>query len=144
MISGFRHIGLVVTNLEESKEFWCDLLGFKLVKQMEESGPHIDAMMGLVDVRVTTAKIKCPDGMILELLYFKSHPDKPSWLGTPFSTGLTHIAFTVENLQETYDKLTKVGVTFPASPQTSPDGTVEVIYAKGPEGILLELVEVLS
>ena len=70
MISGFRHIGLVVTNLEESKEFWCDLLGFKLVKQMEESGPHIDAMMGLVDVRVTTAKIKCPDGMILELLYF--------------------------------------------------------------------------
>ena len=111
---------------------------------MEESGPHIDAMMGLVDVKVTTAKIKCPDGMILELLYFKSHPDKPSWLGTPFSTGLTHIAFTVENLQETYEKLSKLGVTFPASPQTSPDGTVEVIYAKGPEGILLELVEVLS
>ena len=41
-------------------------------------------------------------------------------------------------------KLSKVGVTFPASPQTSPDGKVEVIYAKGPEGILLELVEVLS
>ena len=41
------------------------------------------------------------------------------------------------------DQLSKEGVTFPASPQRSPDGSVEVIYATGPEGLLLELVEEL-
>ena len=144
MISGFRHVGLVVTDLEKAKKFWCELLGFKLEKEMDESGPHIDAMMGLENVSVTTAKLRAPDNTMLELLHFKSHPDKPAWDGTPFSTGLTHISMTVENLTESYKNLSKEGVTFPAPPQRSLDGSVQVIYAKGPEGILLELVEELN
>ena len=143
MIINFRHVGLVVTDLEKAKTFWCDLLGFKLIKEMDEFGPHIDEMMGLVNVRVTTAKLRAPDNSMLELLFFESHPDKPIWEGTPFSTGLTHISMTVSNLSETYKKLSKEGITFPASPQRSPDGSVEVIYATGPEGLLLELVEEL-
>ena len=69
MIINFRHVGLVVTDLEKAKTFWCDLLGFKLIKEMDEFGPHIDEMMGLVNVRVTTAKLRAPDNSMLELLF---------------------------------------------------------------------------
>ena len=110
MIINFRHVGLVVTDLEKAKTFWCDLLGFKLIKEMDEFGPHIDEMMGLVNVRVTTAKLRAPDNSMLELLFFESHPDKPIWEGTPFSTGLTHISMTVSNLSETYKKLSIIFV----------------------------------
>lgn len=144
MISAIRHTGLVVADLEQALYFWCDALGFKLVKQMDESGPHIDAMMGLQDVRVTTAKLAAPDGNMIELLRFHSHPDQPKWDGTPYSTGFTHIALTVDDLDQCVSKLAQAGVSFPATPQYSPDGTAKVIYAQGPEGVLLELVEVLT
>ena len=144
MISAIRHTGLVVADLERALHFWCDVLGFRVVRQMDESGPHIDAMMGLRDVRVTTAKLAAPDGNMIELLRFHSHPDQPRWNGTPHSTGFTHIALTVDDLDQLVSKLTQEGVRFPAPPQRSPDGYAKVIYAQGPEGVLLELVEVLT
>ena len=144
MIVGMRHVGLVVADLDNSIKFWCETMGFSVSRQIEESGPHIDAMMGLENVRVITSKLTAPDGSLLELLCFKSHPDRDKWDGTPYSTGLTHIALTVDDLDETVSRLKKVGVSFPAMPQRSPDGRVKVIYATGPEGVLLELVESIS
>ena len=143
MITQIRHTGLVVADLKGALRFWRDLLGFKVEKQMDESGSHIDAMMGLKDVRVTTVKMTAPEGGMMELLHFQSHPDIPTWLGKPYSTGFTHIAMTVSNLNTTFEKLANAGVVFPAPPQYSPDGAVKVIYCRGPEGVLLELVEVL-
>lgn len=144
MITAIRHVGLVVADLEKSLKFWCETLGFVVSRQMEESGPHIDAMMGLKDVKITTAKLAAPDGNLLELLCFHSHPDKPKWEGKPYSTGFTHIALTVQDLDETLRRLKLVGASVPAEPQLSPDGQVKVIYATGPEDVLLELVEVIK
>lgn len=144
MITQIRHTGLVVADLEKALYFWRDLLGFRVEKRIDESGPHIDAMMGLKDVRVTTVKMTAPEGGMIELLHFQSHPDIPSWLGQPYSTGFTHVAMTVSNLDEAYEKLAKAGAVFNAPPQYSPDGAVKVIYCKGPEGVLLELVERLN
>ena len=110
---------------------------------MEESGSHIDSMLGLSNVKLTTAKLSTPDGNIIELLHFHSHPDRETWQGTPFSTGLTHIAFTVENVEKSYSKLVDVGVTFPDIPQVSPDGKVKAIYGRTPDGTLIELVQEL-
>ena len=138
-----RHTGLVVADLEAALYFWMDLLGFTMVRQMEEFGPHIDAMMGLKDVRLTTSKLSAPEGGMIELLYFHSHPDRPTWSGTPYSTGFTHIAITVENIDNLCETLIKHGVIFFAPPQRSVDGKVKVTYCRGPEGVLLELVELL-
>lgn len=142
-MTGIRHTGLVVADLAHALDFWCGIMGFSVVRQMEESGVHLDAMMGLKDVRVTTVKLTAPNGGMLELLRFHSHSDKQAWEGTPYSTGLTHIALTVEGLDELCERLARAGTTFPAQPQMSPDGRVRVIYARGPEGVLLELVEEL-
>jgi catechol 2,3-dioxygenase-like lactoylglutathione lyase family enzyme len=144
MITAIRHTGLVVADLEQALHFWCDVLGFRVAKRMEESGPHLDAMMGLEQVRVTTVKLSAPDGNLVELLHFHSHPDRTAWEGTPHSTGFTHMALTVKDLDAACRTLTAAGVRFSAPPQRSPDGYAKVTYCRGPEGVLLELVEVLQ
>ncbi len=143
MITHIRHTGLVVADLDAALRFWCEVLGFTVARRMDESGPHIDAMMGLKDVRLTTAKLAAPDGNLIELLHFHTHPDQSAWTGTPYSTGFTHIALTVDDLDAACQRLAEEGVTFNAPPQTSPDGYAKVTYCRGPEGVLLELVEVL-
>jgi catechol 2,3-dioxygenase-like lactoylglutathione lyase family enzyme len=144
MIRQIRHTGLVVADFEGALRFWRDLLGFTVTLQMEEMGPHIDAMMGLKDVRLTTSKLSAPEGGMIELLYFHSHPDQPTWTGTPNSTGFTHIAMAVKDIDNLCETLKKEGVIFFAPPQPSSDGKVKVTYCRGPEGVLLELVEMLS
>ena len=68
----------------------------------------------------------------------------PIPIPTPHSTGLTHISLTVDDLDVTHQKLAAAGVVFFAPPQRSPDGYAKVTYGRGPEGVLLELVEVLQ
>jgi len=136
-----RHTGLVVSDLERALEFWCGVLDFEVLTRMNEEGPFLDAMMGLEGVKVTTVKLNAPDGGILELLNFQSHPDKKAWLGEPFSTGLTHIALTVDDIENKIKAMKEFGCGISNSCQLSPDGKVKVIYAKGPENLLIELVE---
>ena len=143
MIQGIRHTGLVVQDLPAALHFWCDILGFRVAKTMEEFGPHIDAIFGMLDVRLTTVKLAAPDDRLIELLCFRSHPDISIWNGNPNSTGFTHIAMTVDDLSATCQKLAANGVTFTSDPQYSPDGYAKLTYARGPEGVLLELVEEL-
>ena len=143
-IKGLRHAGIVVADLDRALAFWCDTLGFRVQRQMLESGPFIDRLLGMTDVRVTTSKLVGPDGNMVELLHFHSHPDQPGWQGGPTSTGLTHLAFTVTGIDELHVRLTRNGVRFLAEPQVSPDGGAKVAYAAGPENLLLELVEVLD
>ena len=144
MTISVRHTGIVVQNLEEALVFWRDLLGFSVTRAMNEAGPFIDAMMGLQNTKVTTVKMSAPLGGGVELLCFTSHPDLQSWGGTPYSTGYTHLALQVEDLHVTYKKLIKNGIEFISVPQQSLDGKVKVAFCKGPESILLELVEVLN
>jgi len=144
MIESFRHAGIVVADLDRALVFWCDVLGFRVQRKMLESGPFIDALLGMDAVEVTTAKLEGPDGNLVELLHFHSHCGSPQWQGTPAATGLTHLAFTVSDVDGLCDRLGEAGVECIAQPQFSPDGGAKVVYVRGPENLLLELVEVVS
>ena len=50
---------------------------------------------------------------------------------------------TVDNLDETYNRLVEAGVYFNSPPQLSPDGFAKVTFCKDPDGSLIELVEEL-
>ena len=144
MIQAIRHVGIVVADLQQALNFWCDVLHFDIVRELEESGPIIDAMMGLKNAKLTTVKLSTQDGSMVELLYFHSHPDQPIWRGKPFSTGITHIALTVADIDNVTSKIKQVGGNLPGEPQISLDGKVKVVYASAPDGVLLELVEPLQ
>ena len=143
MILGVRHTGLVVQDLDAALDFWCGTMSFAILRRLEEEGPEIDAMLGIDGVRLTTVKLSAQDNNVLELLYFHSHRDKKSWKGSPFSTGFTHLALTVSDVDSLYKKLIgRIGFAR-AHPQRSVDGKVKAVYVRGPENILIELVEEL-
>ncbi len=142
MIKDIRHTGIVVINLEASLYFYCDLLGFRIVKQMEEAGNYIDNISSLHNIKVITVKMTAPDGQMIELLKYHSHPREQK-LREICDIGITHLAFTVEDLNSECDRLKGEGVPFNAPPQLSPDGYAKVTFCRAPEGTLIELVEVL-
>jgi catechol 2,3-dioxygenase-like lactoylglutathione lyase family enzyme len=119
-------------------------MGFQVQRKMLETGPFIDDLLGLSSVEVTTVKLEGPDGNQVELLHFHSHPGLTAWQGVPTTTGLTHIAFTVTELDQLCARLDEFGVQVIGVPQVAPDGAVRVVYARGPENLLLEFVEVLN
>jgi len=143
MLNSLRHVGIVVSNLDASINFWESTFEFNIVNRVKENGPVIDKVLGLQDVDLETAKLIGPDNFLLELLCFNSHPDKEKWIGEPYSTGITHIAFNVKNLDAVYEKLNVNKLVFANKPQISVDGRVKVIYARCPDGVFLELVEEL-
>ena len=138
-----RHTGLVVSSINQSLRLWVDILDFKLLNHQLESGKHIDAMMGLVDVSVFTAKLTSSNGYMLELLEFISHSDSLNHI-QPYTLGFTHIALTVDDLDLLIPKLIDYGFEFPSDPQLSSTGHVRVVYCRAPEGFLLELVQEVS
>ena len=113
MIS-LRHVGITVVELEKMQNFYCDLLGCKVLKTMEESGEVIDNFSGIKNIQVTTTKMELPNG-----------------------------ALTVKDLDSLYEKLVAEEVYFFYPVQTSPDGNVKIAFCKDPEGNILELVEEL-
>lgn len=142
MIRNIRHTGIVVRDLEKSVHFYQELLGFKINKKMEESGSYIDNMLALRKVKVTTIKIAAPDGQMIELLEFSSHPAEQKSRQI-FEIGISHIALTVDDLNMEYKRLKDKGVIFSSAPQLSSDGYAKVAFCQDPEGNFIELVEEL-
>jgi len=136
-----RHTGIVVTDLEKSKIFYCNLLGFQIKKEVEECGKFINNLLDLTDVLVTTCKMTLENGDMVELLYYKSHPEKPKEERRITEIGCSHIALTVKNLDEVYDRLLLSGVEFNNPPHYSPDNKAKVTFCKDPDGTFIELVE---
>lgn len=139
-MTSVRHTGIVVSDLDAALRFWCHGLGFTEDRRSEESGPVIDGVLGLDAVDVTTVKLVAPGGGMVELLRFRSHPDVAEWQGTPCSTGLTHIALTVADIDQVCRRLADLGAEV-RPVVASPDGRVRLTYCRGPEGLLVELVE---
>jgi catechol 2,3-dioxygenase-like lactoylglutathione lyase family enzyme len=136
-------VGIVVSDLNKALYFYQHLLGLKIVRQMNESGPYIDKVSGLKGVHVTTAKLAAGDGTLVELLRFNSHPHKTPGEKDMCEIGVSHVAFTVGNLDAEYTRLLGAGVRFNSPPQTSPDGYAKVAFCRDPDCSPIELVEVL-
>ena len=143
LIKEVRHIGIVVSDMEKSIQFYRDLLGLKIVRDMNEKGEYIDNMLSLDRVHVHTVKLSAAQGdTLIELLNFKSHKDNQH--RNFYTIGASHVAFTVNNIEELYKTLSKSNIKFNTPPQKSPDGLVKVTFCNDPDGTPVELVQVLD
>lgn len=141
MIKKTRHTGLVVRNLSKSLQFY-EALGFVLWKREVEEGDFIDTVVGIKSVKLETAKMHANDGSMIELLEYHSHPMEKEKKNSPSNTlGCSHIAFTVDNIQDSCEVISKLGGSIVNPPAISPSGMVKVAYVHDIDGILLELVE---
>jgi catechol 2,3-dioxygenase-like lactoylglutathione lyase family enzyme len=138
-----RHVGIVVNDLEKSIHFWQELIGFKIVSDNIEPSPYIEELLSLNATNLRTVKFSDNKGFIVELLKFDSSTKESDWQGDLSTTGLTHIALTVENVEQLVNKLNEFSYTSLSKIMKSPNGQVKVVFINGPENLKLEMVEVL-
>lgn len=124
-IQAIRHTGIVVSDMERSVRFYREVT--------EVPGAH-----------VWMIKLKAADGVSIELLQYLSHP-----AGIPDPTracdvGVNHIALQVDDIDALYTKLVAEGIRFHALPTVSGDGGAKVTYCRDPEGVMVELVELIK
>ena len=134
----------MVKDLGKTRDFWINTLGFTLHIEAKEESPYIDELLKIKDPALTTVKLIDSRGFIIELLKFENYKVENSWSGDLKTTGLTHIALTVDNLDELVDNLKKQNYTPLSDIKISPSKKVKVIFVKGPEAIMLELVQELE
>jgi catechol 2,3-dioxygenase-like lactoylglutathione lyase family enzyme len=144
MTNTTRHVGIVVKDLAKSTDFWVNVIGFKIHVDSKEVSPYIDKLLGFENPELRTVKFIDKNGFIIELLEFANYPGKDNWEGNLASTGLTHIALTVDNLDLLASKLKQSNFNFVSNTMHSPNGLVKVVFVRGPEGLMLELVEELA
>ena len=133
----------MVNDLEKTRDFWINTLGFKLYIEAKEESPYIDELLAIKDPMLTTVKLIDSKGFIIELLKFENYQVENSWSGDLKTTGLTHIALTVDNLDELVDNLKMQNYQPLSEIKISPNKKVKVVFVKGPESIMLELVQEL-
>ena len=142
MITAFRHTGIVVSDMKVALKFYKDLLHLELIVDTVEESKHIDSILGLSGVRLHIVKLSISKGILLELFQFL----KPAFesIGPPvWNIGCSHIAFTVEDIDNMYEKLLRHNINFNCPPTLSPDGSVKYTYCKDPDGTNIELVQQL-
>ena len=134
----------MVHNLGEAVHFWGKLIGFELHVDAIEKSPYIDELIGISNPNLRTVKFKDRNNFIIELLEFSNFKTKNKWSGDLKTTGLTHIALTVENIETIFARLKENGYKSTSQIIDSPDGKVKVVFVEGPEGLMIELVQELS
>ena len=140
MANTTRHVGIVVKDLARTTDFWVNLIGFKLHVDAIEQSPYIDELLGIENPGLRTVKLIDENDFIIELLEFTNYPSKENWEGNLATTGLTHIALTVNDLKTLTVRLKENGYELVSDIKKSPNGLVNVVFVKGPESLMLELV----
>ena len=137
-----RHVGIVVDNLEKALHFYCDLLGFQVYKQEHQKGQWLFNLLGIKDL--IYVKLKLENYQMIELYYFPTKLDDKDEITRQFSSGgFNHIAITVDNVEEVYEKLKKENLYIKNIPILDLSATHKLFFCRDYFGNLLEIVEEL-
>lgn len=150
MIRGIDHINVVVSDLERSVRFYCDVLGFRKTADVYMEGEWIEAIVGLRGVKGKVAFVEPPGGGVrIELLEYVAPAGIARAENSRANTrGLRHVAFRVTDIAAMAERLRAAGVTLFSPPVKVPQGVVKfaagdksLCYFLDPDGTILELCE---
>lgn len=134
-----RHIGIVTSDVKKSLSFYS-LLGFNVFKKQKESGRFVESILLLKGVEVETIKLKNKNEQMIEILNYIT-PSNSGYRKYINDIGISHIAFSVEELNQLYFNLLNYKVDFLSEPKISEDKKHLVCFCKDPDGNFIELVE---
>ena len=129
----YLHTMLRIQNIDESLDFYCNKLGMVEINRYEnESGRFTLIFLAADQDAMKARENKSP---LLELTY--NWPDENGQT-EDYDTGRNfgHLAFRVENIYETCQRLADAGVTINRPPR---DG--HMAFVKSPDGISIELLQ---
>jgi catechol 2,3-dioxygenase-like lactoylglutathione lyase family enzyme len=145
MAKAFRHVGIVVSDLQKAIELYRDFLGLQLVAEYSNlSGEFQEKLVGIKNVLMDVAIMRTEDNNRIELLHYKKLSGKKREPVLSNDIGASHFAVTVKDIDDLFAKKDKFEVTFVSDPLESPDGFVKVAYAVFMNECIIELVQVLD
>ncbi len=141
----FTHVNLVAKDWKRLAAFYETIFGCKKVPpERDLSGKWLDKATGVADAKITGIHLRLPgcgdSGPTLEIFQYGVIPPVPEI--NPNTPGFSHIAFSVENVEETAAKLFQAGGR-PVGKLTIREiegvGLLTLWYVADPEGNIIEL-----
>jgi len=140
----FRHVGIVVKDLEKQLMFYKDFLGLEIYYDEIESGEFLSFILNSPNSKARIIKLGKNKETIVELLKFSNvHFLNFSKKTLCKQNNITHFALTVGGLDELFLELSEKKVVFVSKPKISIDGKCKVCFCRDFEGNFIELVEKL-
>ena len=141
MIRGIHHCTFIVSNIEETRRFFCDLLGLQQVAKISEiSGEQVEKVVHIPGVTLRIFFAVAPDGARLEFIEYYI-PKGSNTNPKRYNVGIGRIVFIVEDIKNMYEGLISKGVKFNSEPVLK--GNWCACSLQGPDGISLELLEAI-
>ncbi|MBY4632111.1 VOC family protein [Rhizobium croatiense] len=129
MLKSFEHVGMTVSDMDRTVEFYCGLLGLRLhLRKMMADGSEV----AFLDAGGGMLEIVAPAGGAARAV---DVPDD--------TAGLRHLTFLFENVAETFARLERTGVEIKERPRLAVNVEVlhKVAFLRDPDGIQIELAE---
>lgn len=139
MIRGIHHVAVHVRDLDRMMQFYKDAFGFELVGE-PFSWSDSEFIDRIVDVPKSAARgaMLRAGSCYMELFQYRTPEPILTRPLQPFDKGYTHFCVDVTDIEEEYERLRTLGMTF-NQPGPIDVGHVKSIYGRDPEGNLIEI-----
>ena len=133
----YNHLGQCVTDLDRSRRFYVEVLGFEVEREIQPPDDLSATLLRLEPPLGMTACYLRRDGLVLELLHFAGEGATPR----PFverrmnDPGLTHLSFSVDDVPATCARVTEYGGGVLGDTDIGAG-----IFVRDPDGQLIELL----
>jgi catechol 2,3-dioxygenase-like lactoylglutathione lyase family enzyme len=136
-VSVFNHLGQCVTDLERSKRFYVEVLGFEPWRELSFPDEGCASLLRLTPPIDMTASYLRRDGLVLELLHYAGSgaaplPSRERVMNEP---GLTHVSVSVDDIPGTCARIVEYG-----GEVLSDTDVGAGIFVRDPDGQLIELL----
>jgi catechol 2,3-dioxygenase-like lactoylglutathione lyase family enzyme len=146
-VQSVASVGFTVSDMDRSVAFYCNVLTFKQISDVEVDGPEYDQLWGIFGVRARVVRMQLGEQQ-LELIEFLSPPDVRPIPVPSYSNDLwfQHFAIVVRDMEEAWAQLRKHHVRqISPRPQTIPISNrdaagIKAIKFRDPDGHNLELL----
>ena len=145
MLQRLFHVNICVRDMEQSIRFYQDL-GLNKVNDFTLDDPSVGDALGVKAKKLRGVFMRLgidPNAPVLDLVQFIDPPTRGEPYPTLNNVGICRIAFTVDDIDKTYEELKAKGIEFvaPLKKLTGPGGArMGVVCFKDPDGTVLELI----
>jgi catechol 2,3-dioxygenase-like lactoylglutathione lyase family enzyme len=135
------HYSHCVSDIERSRRFYTDVLGFEVVAEFDFDDAATAQVMDLPGCRFKGIFMKC-DGMRIEIIGFTQPSPAPVRAKRAANeVGHSHLSFYVTSLDETLAELAAKGVPIERHTRAVLAGGIECCVIRDPDGFPIELVQ---
>jgi glyoxylase I family protein len=137
------HIGVCVSDMERALAFYCDLLGFRPLTQVQVNDALSAKLLRLPGVDQRTAFVE-RDGVRLALFALRTPPvHNAGRIRDMNEAGMVALMLRVDDLDATLATMRKAGVRVLDETRVDhPAYGSKLVFVTDPDGMLVELIEV--